>query len=162
MSREPAVSGLFLHLSQACGGPGDAHRVSGQSLLLLSDSRQVRIDEIRVVGSEHDLHDDSFASRWFDSRGRSSRTLGLPCRHTSGIQQDPECAIHGIRVRKCLCQIWFEKDKVRSCLRSLIILAPHATFELRQIVLRPKIIFHNFCGGLPHIVSLLSMLPYAH
>src|SRR3989304_6260913 len=86
---------------------------------------------------------------------RSARTLGC------NLLKEPESSIHGVTVRKRAGNVGLQEDQVRARDGPLIVLAPYATLQAREIVLGAQVVTASRRQSLSHTVfaPCLSLFP---
>src|SRR5215467_10603446 len=88
----------------------------------------------------------AFLSRPLDSLvGRRSPLTSSCGGGASGIDQKTQCPVHRVGIGECLRQIWLDQHQVCSSHSPLVVFAANAAFELRQVILRPKLVIDFLC-----------------
>jgi len=79
--------------------------------------------------------------------GRRSR-LTSSCGGAGGINQKTQRPVHRVGIRERFRQIWLNQHQVCSSHSPLVVFTADAALELRQVILRPKLITTLFPDGL--------------
>ena len=91
-------------------------------------------------------------TKWFFHLAGPFQPSGLDCPLSawcgggaSGINQKTQRPVHGVGIGECFRQIGLDQHQVCSSHGPFVVLAADATFELRQDILRPKLVTAFLC-----------------
>jgi hypothetical protein len=77
--------------------------------------------------------------------GRRSPLASSSCGETGGINQKTQRPVHRVGIGECFRQIGLDEYQVCSSHGPFVVFAADATFELRQVILRPQLVIDFLC-----------------